>query len=589
LCPGGTATFSVTATGQVPLTYQWKKNGVAIAGANSSTYSISSVASSDSGSYTVDVSGCNVVTSNPAGLTINGSPVITTQPASQTVCSGNNVTLTVATSGGLFTYQWRKNGVNIPGATSDSLSLSNIASSNAGSYDVIISGCSVNVTSAAATITVNPSTTITAQPSAQAVCAGSNVSFSVTASGSNLTYQWEKNGVNITGATSSTYTINSATSADSAMYQVTVTGSCGTVTSNAVPFVVNASTSISTAPVAQSVCNGAAAAFSVTATGSGSLTYQWRKAGVAIPGATASSLNFSSVAASDAANYDVIVTGNCGSDTSTAVSLTVNAGPAITTQPVSQLACAGGSATFTVTATGSNLTYQWRKAGVAITGATSSTLTINPVNATDTASYDVVVSGNCGGAVNSSTVTLSFKTATSITTQPVPQTVCALATTTMSVSAAGSGVLSYQWRKNGVNISGATTATYSIVNTAVTDSGHYDVVITGACGSVTSNSIVLTVNACTAVPNVNVDISSAVLMPSVAHNSTRLHLVAARAMKIDWVITDAKGNIVMKFTGTVNTGSNDIFIQLEKLAAGVYQITGNTSKGRLTTLRFIKQ
>ncbi len=102
------------------------------------------------------------------------------------------------------------------------------------------------------------------------------------------------------------------------------------------------------------------------------------------------------ITAADAANYDVVITGTCGNLTSNIASLTVNTAPAITAQPVSLTQCAGTNATFTVTATGTGLTYQWRKNAVNIAGATNASYTINNITATDAASYTVVITGTCG-------------------------------------------------------------------------------------------------------------------------------------------------------------------------------------------------
>jgi metal-sulfur cluster biosynthetic enzyme len=201
----------------------------------------------------------------------------------------------------------------------------------------------------------------------------------------------------------------------------------------------------------------------------------------------------------------------------------------------------------------------------------------------------VVVTGTCGSSVTSAAVAIVPNAATIVTTQPAPQTICALNTATFSVTATGTGVLTYQWRKNGVAITGATTAGYSIVNAALADSGNYDVKVTGSCGSDSSIVVKLTVNACTAVAAMNADVNSAVLMPNVAHNKTRLEIVVRRTMKIDWVVTDAKGNVVMKFTRTAAAGKNNIDIPLHQLATGSYQITGTTFNGKVATLRFIKQ
>ena len=134
---------------------------------------------------------------------------------------------------------------------------------------------------------------------------------------------------------------------------------------------------ISSQPASLSVASGAAASFSVTASGSGTLGYQWRKGGSAISGATSASYAIAAAATSDAGSYDVIVSNAAGSVTSSAATLTVtttssSTAPAISTQPLSQTVASGASATFTVVATGTApLSYQWQKDGSAIANATA--------------------------------------------------------------------------------------------------------------------------------------------------------------------------------------------------------------------------
>ncbi|WP_195763697.1 DUF3500 domain-containing protein [Duganella guangzhouensis] len=172
--------------------------------------------------------------------------------------------------------------------------------------------------------------------------------------------------------------------------------------------------SITTQPTSVSVTAGSTASFSVVATGTATLTYQWRKDGTAINDATSAAYSISSTATSDAGSYDVVVSNSAGSVTSSAATLTVSSAdglPVISTQPTSISAAVGGDATFTVVATGNSLTYQWRKSGVAISGATGTSYTISPVAATDAGSFDVVVT-NSAGSVTSSTVTLTVSSTT---------------------------------------------------------------------------------------------------------------------------------------------------------------------------------
>jgi hypothetical protein len=217
------------------------------------------------------------------------------------------------------TYQWQKDGTSISGATSSTYSISSTASSDAGSYTVVVTNSAGSVTSSAATLAVTAAATapsITTQPSATTVTAGSTASFSVVASGTPApTYQWKKDGTSISGATSSTYSISSTAASDAGSYTVVVTNSAGSVTSSAATLTVTAAAtapSIATQPSAATVTAGSTATFSVVASGTATLTYQWRKDGTAISGATSSTYSISSTASSDAGSYTVVVTNGAG-------------------------------------------------------------------------------------------------------------------------------------------------------------------------------------------------------------------------------------------------------------------------------------
>src|SRR5206468_1127876 len=144
-------------------------------------------------------------------------------------------------------------------------------------------------------------------------------------------------------------------------------------------------------------CVGDSANFSVAASGTG-LTYQWAHDGSPIAGATASSLSLNNVQSADAGKYDVVISGACGGAQTNSATLVVNAPVAISTPPASQTNCAGASATFSVTASGTGLSYQWVRNGSPIPGATASSLALTNIQLADAGSYDVVVSGVCGPA-----------------------------------------------------------------------------------------------------------------------------------------------------------------------------------------------
>src|SRR3954469_15188489 len=170
------------------------------------------------------------------------APSISSHPQDVTVAAGSSASFTVTASGsGPLSYQWRLNGADVAGATSTTYAMTNVQPAQAGSYSVVVSNAGGNVTSNAATLTVNQAPTITAQPQSVTVTAGSAATFRVTATGAGtLAYQWQFNGQSIGGATAPSYTVASAQSANAGAYTVTVSNSAGSATSNAATLTVQA-------------------------------------------------------------------------------------------------------------------------------------------------------------------------------------------------------------------------------------------------------------------------------------------------------------------------------------------------------------
>lgn len=172
-------------------------------------------------------------TSGPsAPFGIEGVATITQHPASGTHCYGAAITLeSAATGGAAVTFQWRKDGVDIPGATSRSLSITSADATTSGAYTVTASTSCSSATSSAAIIDIAGPPAITSHPQSATVEMGGTIRLSVTAEGSDLTYQWERNDVPLTGATSAALTITSASASDAGVYRCAVTSACGNVTS----------------------------------------------------------------------------------------------------------------------------------------------------------------------------------------------------------------------------------------------------------------------------------------------------------------------------------------------------------------------
>ena len=322
---GGAADFLVTATGTAPLSYQWFKESVPLAGATNAVLAFTDLQLSQAGAYAVVVANAfGAVTSSIANLTVNvagggGSISITVPPINQTVSVSSNATFTVTATGTApLVYQWRKDGVAIGGATGATLSLVNMQTNQAGGYSVVIANGGGSITSSVVTLTVNR----LSQAIAFGVLAGKqvgNVPFNLTATAnSGLPVSFSSSVTSVATVSGSTVTIIGVGS-------TTITASQGGdatyLPASSVPQTLMVSAapsipSISTPPLGQSFTLGSAVALSVSAGGTGPLFYQWQFNGVNIGGATTATLALSNLSATNAGAYRVVITNAVGTITS---------------------------------------------------------------------------------------------------------------------------------------------------------------------------------------------------------------------------------------------------------------------------------
>ena len=239
---------------------------------------------------------------------------------------------------------------------------------------------------------------------------------------------------------------------------------------------------------------GQAVKFDFGGSGKPPFTFQWLRNGASISGATAATYTTPVLtAADDGAKFSVRITNAAGTVTSSEATLTVKPGPSITTQPVSTTVTVGTAASFTVVGAGEQLAYQWFRDEVAISGATTATYTLTSPTAADDGAIFVVYVVNPGGFVASNPVTLTVSAAPALVVQPVGQTVVAGDALALAVSATG-GNLKYQWKRNGVDIDGATANVFRIAAAAAgDDNASFTVTVSNALGSVTSSAAVVRV------------------------------------------------------------------------------------------------
>jgi len=256
-------TLSVVASGYPLPTYQWRKDGANLAGQTVAMLQLKNIQISDEGDYEVIVSNPNgTVRSTIAKVTVNFAPSIATQPLNVRATEGDATQLTVAATGKpIPSIQWRKDGLALPGQTGVSLTLTKLQTSDAGIYEVIATNQVGTITSASSTLTVVALVippTISAAPANLTVLAGAKSTLTVTPAGAApFTFQWLRNGTPISGATSTTFTLESTLVPDAAAYSVSVTNSAGSVTSTAATLTVTPISRISNLSVLTSLSDSA--------------------------------------------------------------------------------------------------------------------------------------------------------------------------------------------------------------------------------------------------------------------------------------------------------------------------------------------
>ena len=284
--------FSVSACGSPPFTYQWRFNDMEIAGATNATLNLQGVTPASAGLYRVLVSNpAGSLASAAASLIVQFPPVIAAHPQSTTAIRDQSASFSV-TAGGTppFGYQWRFGLAPIPGATNRVLTLPQVQANQAGNYSVLVYNTAGSALSSNALLTVLIPATVTQQPASRTnrltltstnpvIYAATNATFSVGAVGVGpLSYQWLQNGVVLPGATNQTLMISNVTPAHAGDYTARVTDSVGPALSQPATLTVLVDPIVVIGPVSQSAVAGAKVTMSVSIIGfPPPFGYEWRK------------------------------------------------------------------------------------------------------------------------------------------------------------------------------------------------------------------------------------------------------------------------------------------------------------------------
>ncbi|PJE40783.1 MAG: hypothetical protein CUR32_10350 [Flavobacterium sp.] len=630
VCSGNSANLSVIATG-AGLSYQWYKgstpltNGGNFFGVDSAALTINPISLTDASSdyYCVISGNCTPsVTSDSASLIVNEAVSITTQPAaSQTYCTGNNVSIFISASGTGLTYQWFKglnpltDGGSISGANTNNLIINAASTSDAGNdYYCVVSGLapctSVNSSFSEVIIDENPS--VTSQPAThQTVCAGSNVTFSVAATGGSLTYQWYNDttpltdNASVSGSNSATLTLNNVSLANvSAKYNCHITNSCGTIVSNYSALSINETPSILNNGL--TVCSGESFSFSpvngvpsVANIVPAGTTYSW-SAPIVTGGMTGGTAQSGQAVISDVlvnntnsvqtATYTITpLVGTCPGNT---FELVISVNPEPYVNNAIQYVCSGDNFNFLPSNGSGNIvpmgaTFSWGLPTTSggITGASaqnnassfSQTLT-NTTNGVKTATYNITVNyGTCIG--NTFTVTLFINPKPIVSALPVTQSICSgnnITNVALSTVFVVSEEVEYHWtRDNTTNIIGmASNGEGTIISGALTNTTNtpqtttFTVIATTEEGC-NSDSYLVTV-----LVNPSITVSATPSNQTICSGSTINTILMSNPNNVSGVTYSWTRNNTTNLTGIPNNGTGDTI-------AGI--ITNNTNTVQSTT------
>lgn len=335
ICEGTQLQLNVSATG-AGLVYQWYKGTATIPGANAKTYTKDGATPDDNGTYKVIVTGAcgSPVTSNEVSVNVKESAGITQQPTEQSVCAGSPATFTIKAKGLNKQIQWKKDGTTLDGKTGETLTIDNATKNDEGTYTAVVTAdCGSAVTSSPTTLSVGTAPAITAQPTNQTGCEGTDITLSVEATGTDLEYQWIKDGSIVSSAISASYQIKAAKKTDEGTYKVVVKNSCGNaINSNEVLVLINTKPTIKNQPLSKTAEANSTVTLYVVAQGSGTLSYQWKLNGEDVAGATDDTLQIHNLNPDLEGAYTCSVSNDCGTTVSQAANVQIksqNGGPVL--------------------------------------------------------------------------------------------------------------------------------------------------------------------------------------------------------------------------------------------------------------------
>lgn len=552
-------------------------------------------------------------------IVINSPAVTAATPAAR--CNAGVVNLQATGSAGSTLYWYPDAATTSPVGIGSTYTTPAIAATTTYYVSAVAGSCETPRTAVVAT--VNSRIAITAQPASQGVCMGSAVVLNVAANGSAISYQWRKDGVNITNATTDTYTIANAVGADAGDYDVVLNNACGVMVSNIASLAVRSSNNwlgavssdwntaanwcggvpvattdvsidagtpfspvIDASSIAHTVTIGTGATLSINATGTLNLYGNFVNAGTF--NANTGTIAFLGTAIQTVTNLSVgnVIVNGAG--------VTLNGNMAIS----NMLAMTNGNITtglFDIylqnTTGGSTASHiVTNGTGAAIAANVTSTVLV-PVGF-DAGSYNPVTLGNGQG------MTYVVRVMNGLIASVVDNSKAINRTWTVTTSATPAAPVSITLQYADAD------ANAGCIPTASMDAGAYNGVTWALIspaggvlptGSSTARQVALSTTQLGSIVLANQGMLKAPvyeftvqLLPTlVTSSNAKLRITSKRIMTITWAVIDASGTMTKKFSTSMTAGVNDFNVSLAGLASGVYTLRGVGDDGRIQTIRFI--
>ncbi len=556
LTAGETATFTAAASGSPTPTVQWQVSSdhgsswsadTSDAGNRSDTLTVAAVTLAQSGDEyrALFTNAAGSQASEPATLIVQTPPTVTQNPQNATATAGETATFKAAASGSPTpTVQWQVSSnhgsswtddTEDSGNRTDTLTVAAAASAQNGyEYRALFTNAAGSQESGAATLTVQVAPTVTTNPQNATVHAGETATFKAAASGTPTpAVQWEVSSNHGSswaadtadaGNKTDTLKVASVTLAQSGYeYRAVFSNVVGSRTSSAATLTVQTAPAVTLNPVSATLTAGETATFTAAASGSPTPSVQWQvssnggsswAADTDDAGSTTDTLTVASVTlAQSGYEYRAVFTNVVGSQASSAATLTVQSGPAVTTQPVSVTRTEGETATFTAAASGSPTpSVQWQVSSnhgsswandTSDAGNTTDTLTVASVTLAENGYEYRALFTNAEGSRASDAATLTVQTLPAVTLNPVSATLIVGETATFSAAASGTPAPSVQWQVSSnhgsswaadTSDAGSTTDTLTVASVTLAQSGdEYRALFTNAAGSKVSSAATLIV------------------------------------------------------------------------------------------------